>query len=184
KVDDESQQCVPAFQNATKSVGFWSEYVSPGPNGRPVSRAVKLNGTDVGTSPATAVSLAFDATGSAPITVRYNDAGQMRLNARYSGTGEEAGLLMNGSDSFVTYPAGLCVTSAADCAAGNSTCPVFATAGQPFDLTVTPMSWQKDGDTDFCDNGSTTPNYSQTDIGLANNLISPLPANGGAPGVL
>src|SRR5690606_32626610 len=40
KVDDVSQQCVPAFQNASKSVSFWSEYVAPGAGGRPVSRAV------------------------------------------------------------------------------------------------------------------------------------------------
>src|SRR5690606_8023145 len=108
----------------------------------------------------------------------------MRLNARFTGTGEEAGLVMNGSDTFVTYPAGLCVTTTADCAAGNSSCPAFATAGQPFNLTVTPMSWQQDGDTDFCDNGSTTPNYNHVDVVLSNSLVSPALANGGTAGTL
>ncbi|WP_373368480.1 DUF6701 domain-containing protein, partial [Aeromonas caviae] len=52
--------------------------------------------------------------------VSYPDAGQMRLNARHDGSGDTAGLVMTGSDLFVSRPVGLCITpTQGACAAGD-----------------------------------------------------------------
>ena len=56
---------------------------------------------------ATPVSLAFDAQGQSTITVNYPDAGKVQLDARYDGTGSEAGLVTLGADQFVARPVGL-----------------------------------------------------------------------------
>lgn len=63
-------------------------------------------------SPAsTIINLNFDNQGKATLKkMNYPDAGQMRLNARHDGSGDTAGLVMTGSDLFVSRPVGLCIT--------------------------------------------------------------------------
>ncbi|WKE66027.1 hypothetical protein PVT67_01905 [Gallaecimonas kandeliae] len=184
KKDDSSQQCVAAFASTTKTLAFWSDYVDPGSSDRVASLPVAVNDTNVGTSQAgaTALPLSFDSQGQASISVRYPDAGLMQLNARYDGSGSDAGLVMTGSDQFVSRPAGLCVRPqdlAGECAAGDASCNVFRYAGEAFPLTVTAMAWQQDGDSDYCDNGAVTPSYRQSGITLGATLLAP---SGGSAG--
>lgn len=120
--DDATQQCVPAFENQTKTVEFWSSYVDPGSEGREVSRPVSVNGDAVSmeSSAPTRLELEFGADGITEMDVTYPDAGLMQLAARYvgsEGTGD-AGLVMPGADNFVSVPAGFCVSSEGACAAG------------------------------------------------------------------
>lgn len=183
--DDESQQCVPAFGNQTKTVEFWSDYIDPGPAGRAVSRPVSVNGANVSgeeTAP-TGIELAFDVDGVADMEVAYPDAGLVQLTGRYVGSEatEDAGLVMPGADDFVSIPAGFCVNSAGVCGAGDESCPIFVRAGEAFDLSVTAAGWQNDGDTNFCQGNPNTPNFRLLDIPVSAELVSPV---GGETGEL
>ncbi|MCT8987988.1 DUF6701 domain-containing protein [Shewanella phaeophyticola] len=175
KTSGETLECVPTFADTTKSVSFWSTYLAPT---SPVNaQSVTVNDTTVGTqsSAATSIALDFDATGTANIDVNYPDAGNMQLDAQYTGTDDEAGLVMLGSDSFVSFPVGLCITpkdSVAECSAGNSSCDVYKKAGESFDLIIQGKAWESDSDTDYCDNIN-TPNYAQDDIVLGHQLVAP-----------
>ena len=171
--DDTTEACVPAFESGTRTLQFWSDYSDPNSGARPV----RVNGTPVaGSLPGTDIDLVFSAGAQTTINVHYADAGLMTLNARYAPTsGEEAGLVMSRADSFVSKPVGLCVYSDSphsDCAAGDAGCSAFVAAGDGFRLRVRGATWEADGDTDFCDNG-TTPNYRQGGIVLASTLIAP-----------
>lgn len=180
---DNAQLCVPGFANVTRTLQFSSTYVDPGSGTQPVV----VNGTSVGTSP-TGVSLAFDATGSAPLTVRYDDAGQMRLNASYSGSAAtgDSGLSMTGNDPFLAKPYGLCLETDSTCTAAgvSAACPAFpARAGDSFPLRIRAVGWQADGEAltaeALCAGNITTPNFRLAGIGLASQLVAPAPGSAG-----
>ncbi|WP_144212328.1 DUF6701 domain-containing protein [Shewanella donghaensis] len=184
--DSETLECIPQFADVTKSVGFWSDYVEPSTviSGQNVSVTGSGAATNIGTSVGTRtpINLDFDNNGIAEIDVNYPDAGQMQLNARYDGSGDEVGLIMLGSDLFVSFPVGLCVNPVdtnASCAAGNSSCNVYKKAGDGFDLSIQGMAWESDGDVDFCDNLS-TPNYIHPGMTLTSELIAPKPGEEGS----
>lgn len=176
--DDVTQQCVPAFENQTKTVEFWSDYVDPGPAGRAVSRPVSVNGQAIGNgaSAPTGLELAFGEDGIAEMEVTYPDAGLVQVTARYVGSEatEDAGLVMPGADEFVSIPAGFCVASAGNCAAGDASCPAFVRAGEAFDLSITAAGWQSDADMDFCAGNPGTPNFRLADIPLQVELAAPV----------
>lgn len=174
KKDDTSQRCVPSFAEVSKPIRFWSDYVSPASN--TFGSKVTVNGTAIATSQgtATASNLSFDAKGETTLTVNYPDAGQMRLNARHDGSGDTAGLVMTGSDIFVSRPVGLCITpTQGTCAAGDVSCPVFKKTGEAFRLNITAMAWQSDNDGDICVGNGTTPNFVLSDIALTSELVAP-----------
>ncbi len=179
--DDTSEACVPAFESGERTLQFWSDFSDPNSG----TRSVQVSGTPVaGSAPGTGVNLEFSAGARTTIKVHYADAGLMSLNVRYAPTsGDEAGLVMSGSDLFVSKPLGLCVYSDSpnsDCASGTASCSAFVAAGDDFSLRVRGATWEPGVDTDFCDNG-TTPNYRQSGIALASTLIAP---SGGAIGAL
>ncbi|MGI2212526.1 DUF6701 domain-containing protein [Shewanella oncorhynchi] len=184
---DETQQCVPSFQSQTKTLNFWSRYQTPS---APISpKAVTINNTAISTSSAspTAVNLLFDTNGQASILVNYPDAGKLQLDAKYTGTGDEQGLVMAGSDQFVSVPAGLCVKpvdASASCPSANMSCNAYRKAGQSFGMTVQAMAWEKDGDPDFCSGNLSTPNFSDAQMKLASKVVAPSIANGGLDGTL
>ncbi|MCL1089008.1 MSHA biogenesis protein MshQ [Shewanella profunda] len=187
KKSDETQQCVPSFQGQTKSLSFWSQYLEPSAPITP--KAVTINSTAISTTSAapTALNLVFDANGQANIAVNYPDAGKLQLDAKYTGTGDEQGLLMIGSDQFVSVPAGLCVKpvdASALCPSANMSCNVYRKAGQTFGMTVQAVAWQADNDSDFCSGNLPTPNFSDDSMALASKVVAPTIANGANNGVL
>ncbi|WP_290042406.1 DUF6701 domain-containing protein [Aeromonas piscicola] len=176
KKSDVTKQCVPGFASQTKSVKFWSSYISPASN--PNNSLMSVNSSAIGASQgaATPVSLAFDAQGQSTITVNYPDAGKVQLDARYDGTGSEAGLVMLGADQFVARPVGLCITPPQGvCAAGDSSCPVFKKAGETFQVDIKAMAWESANDGDICAGNQTTPNFVLSGIGLGSTLVAPNP---------
>ncbi|MCM2320508.1 MAG: hypothetical protein NDI93_14475 [Pseudomonas sp.] len=184
--DANSQLCVPAFGSATRTLQFWSDYVDPGTGSLPV----RVNDVPVAMSAATPTSLnlTFDSTATALLNVRYADAGLMRLNAQYVGSGVESGLLMSGSDEFVSKPYGLHISTPADgsCTASNSAgCSVLRMAGDSFPLTIRAVAWQADGEAlteaALRDNPS-TPNFRLNGIALNSTLVAPTAAAGGVTG--
>lgn len=183
KKSDVTKLCVPGFASQTKSVKFWSSYISPASN--PYNSNMSVNNSVLGTSQgaATPVSLAFDAQGQSTITVNYPDAGKVQLDARYDGTGSEAGLVMLGADQFVARPVGLCITLPQGvCAAGNSSCPVFKKAGETFQVDIKAMAWESANDGDICAGNQTMPNFVLPNIALGSTLVAPNPGSNAAVG--
>lgn len=183
KKSDVTKQCVPGFASQTKSVKFWSSYISPASN--PYNSNMSVNNSVLGTSQgaATPVSLAFDAQGQSTMTVKYPDAGKVQLDARYDGSGSEAGLTMLGSDQFVARPVGLCITPPQGvCAAGDSSCPVFKKAGETFQVDIKAMAWESANDGDICAGNQTTPNFVLNGIGLGSTLVAPSPGTNATVG--
>ncbi|WP_324023788.1 DUF6701 domain-containing protein [Aeromonas caviae] len=182
KKDDATKQCVPGFAGVSKPVSFWGSYVTP--NANAFGSQIRIDGNPVSTyaanvaSPAgTVINVNFDSQGKATLKrVNYPDAGQMRLNARHDGSGDTAGLVMTGSDLFVSRPAGLCITpTQGACAAGDASCPVFKKTGEAFQLNIAGVAWQVDGDTDFCSGNLATPNFALANIALGSELVAPKP---------
>ncbi|MDX7857417.1 DUF6701 domain-containing protein [Aeromonas caviae] len=188
KKDNATQQCVPGF-TGERSVGFWGTYVTPNDNS--VGSQMAIDGKTISTyaanvvSPAaTTLNLTFDGQGKATLkSVRYPDAGQMRLNARHDGSGDTAGLVMTGSDLFVSRPAGLCITpTQGTCAAGDASCPVFKKTGEAFQLNIKGVAWQADDDKDLCSGNLATPNFALANIALGSELVAPKPGEGAVVG--
>lgn len=175
--DDATQACVPAFENVERPVQFWSTYINPDETNRPVSRALSVDGEDVSgdSGSPTTIDLDFGPGGIAEVEVRYPDAGQMQLDGRYLGSAatEDDGLVMPGSNQFVSVPAGLCVRTGGECAAGDSSCPLFVRAGEEFDLSITAVGWQSDGDSDLCVGNPVTPNFRMPNIPLSSGVVAP-----------
>ncbi|MDX5371606.1 MAG: hypothetical protein LPK18_04120 [Pseudomonadaceae bacterium] len=180
---DEALQCVPAFANVTRRVSFTSAYDNPASG----TQAVVVNGSDVRATPVP-LDLAFDATGTAPLTVSYDDAGLMRLSASYAGSAatDDLGLVLEGEDDFVSKPYGLCLSTASTCGSADADCDVFPggiRAGDSFPLTLRAVGWQSDGEAStaqaLCSGNITTPNFRHSGIKLSSAVQAPA---GGEPG--
>ncbi|MGN5113737.1 DUF6701 domain-containing protein [Aeromonas jandaei] len=183
KKSDVTKQCVPGFASQTKSVKFWSSYITPANN--PYNSQMSVNGSTIGASQgaATPLSLAFDAQGQSSITVAYPDAGQVQLDARYDGSGNEAGLIMTGSDQFVARPVGLCIISSSGSCSGNyASCPVFRKTGATFPIQIQAMAWESGSDNDLCTGNQATPNFVLNGIALGTTLVAPTPGTNATVG--
>lgn len=145
--DNDSQQCIPGFQNETKAVGFWFDYLDPNTG----TLAVNIDGTAISdTSPGTSFDLAFDNNGESQFDLRYPDVGLMRLNARHDGSGDSAGLVMTGLDQFITKPAYFTLDIPGNPGtATDASGAVFLAAGVDFPITVSARNAS----------GDITPNY-------------------------
>ncbi|MDM5094066.1 DUF6701 domain-containing protein [Aeromonas rivipollensis] len=175
--DNTSQLCVPSFQKQTKRITFWSDYNVPATN--IFGSQIRIDKTAIATTAGapTAMDLYFNELGETTLKdVSYPDAGQMRLNARHDGSGDTAGLVMTGSDLFVSRPVGLCITPAQGaCAAGDASCPVFKKTGEAFQLNIKGVAWQADDDKDLCSGNLATPNFALANIALGSELVAPKP---------
>ena len=186
KKDDQTQACVPGFPAGTRSLLFSRSYSNPASGTQPVW----INGTQVITN--SVVSLNFDGTASAPLMVRYDDAGQIDLTASYTGSsGLENGLVMTGSDRFVSKPYGLLLQTdtAASCTAADISCPLYpggVRAGDPFSLRIQAVAWQSDGEAltaEALADNSVTPNFQLNGIALASLVQAPVGGSNGTLGL-
>ena len=133
RADDESQACLPAFSNVSREIRLWSRFDNPSTG----QASVIVNGTTLPhTEPGAATLLNFDSQGSAPLSLVYADVGSKRLQARFEGSGDEAGLVMLGAGEFIARPAGFVLQVSDNPAAGSAAGPVFKAAGQPFSMVV------------------------------------------------
>ncbi len=178
RTDQTSQQCVPSFANRNETINFWTSYVNPNPV--TISNRVTLNNGSndyvLATAlPGTGVLLSFDANGQATINITYPDAGQLSLNSRFDGSGNDAGLTMTGSTIYVTKPARFyvyidpAIDSNSDCDPTSVSCLKFKMAGESFQSLKVRAA---------CADKTITPNFEYNDnIGLT---ISPVAPTGGA----
>lgn len=138
--------CTPAITSQTVSVDMG--YTCNNPNACQTGSLGVINGTAIA-SAGTAVSLAFDSSGSSPITsVRYDDVGQVTLNANKTVIPFPGGtaIMLNGSsNAFIVKPHHFDLTSIQQTAAPNLVNPAaadaagakFVKAGEQFSVTVT-----------------------------------------------
>ncbi len=145
KKADGSLACTPAFASVGKAVTFTCSTADPATGTLPVrvaGRALNAGNSAASACDASgqAVTLAFDASGTASTTVQYADVGRMALAARYTGSGTDAGLSMSGSDGFVAAPASFAFSAI-------TAAPIRA--GLPFSATVTALN----------QSGAATPNF-------------------------
>ncbi|MEI2562144.1 DUF6701 domain-containing protein [Vibrio metoecus] len=179
--DNASQQCLLSFQNVQKSVAFWSDYLNPSSGSAGFNAlSVGVNGTNVGQSANNAqpINLTFDQNGTAAFTVSYREAGNVALNARFTGSGDEQDLLLEGQDSFIRVPRALVLSaksfynSDGKCSAADMSCNVFARADENFDLNIQAVAAEPVEDNDFTNN-LTVNNYQQQNLTLQHALVQP-----------
>lgn len=182
--DNASQQCLPSFQNVQKSVSFWSDYLTPNSSDAGFSAyTVSVNGTGIGQAAnvATPLNLSFNQNGEANFTVAYRDAGNLALNARFTGSGNEQDLLLEGQDSFIRVPRALLLSAnnsynpahqSGQCSAADIGCKVFARADEAFELNIRAVVAEPNEDNDFTNN-LTAYNYQQQNIALQHSLVQP-----------
>ncbi|MEG9359901.1 MSHA biogenesis protein MshQ [Vibrio cholerae] len=192
--DNASQQCLPSFGNVQKSVAFWSEYLNPTANNSGFqSVSVGLNGTPIGQSAnnATSISLNFNQNGEASFPISYREVGSLALHARFTGSGDEQGLLLEGEDSFIRVPRALVLSANhsynpthqnGQCSAEDISCNVFARADENFDLNIRAVVAAPIEDNDFTNN-LTAYNYQQQNIVLQHTLVQPSAGQLGVLGV-
>lgn len=164
---DNAASCTPAFASVNKAITFTCGYANPTTGTLPArvgGRALNTGNSAAAACDGTgqAVTLAFDATGAATTTLQYADVGQLTLNARYSGSGSDAGLVMTGSDSFIAAP----YTFAVNAAGGTRT------AGVDFSATVSAQNI----------NAAVTPNFGRETVpqGVTLGWVRTLPQGSGA----
>ncbi|MEF2523854.1 DUF6701 domain-containing protein [Vibrio mimicus] len=179
--DNASQQCLPSFQNVQKSVSFWSDYLTPNSSDAGFSAyTVSVNGTGIGQAAnvATPLNLSFNQNGEANFTVAYRDAGNLALNARFTGSGNEQDLRLEGQGTFIRVPRALVLSaknfysSDGKCPAADLSCAVFARADEAFELNIRAVAAEPNEDNDFTNN-LTAYNYQQQNITLQHSLVQP-----------
>lgn len=192
--DNASQQCLPSFGNVQKSVAFWSEYLNPTANNSGFqSVSVGVNGTPIGQSAnnATSISLNFNQNGEASFPISYREVGILALHARFTGSGDEQGLLLEGEDSFIRVPRALVLSANhsynpthqnGQCSAEDISCNVFARADENFYLNIRAVVAAPIEDNDFTNN-LTAYNYQQQNIALQHTLVQPSAGRSGVLGV-
>ena len=153
KKADNSLSCTPAFASISKSITFTCAYNNPSTGTLPIrinSNALNSSNNTSAACDTTgrAVSLAFDATGSATATLQYADVGNMTLSAKYL----VGGLNMTGTDTLIAAPANFAIT-------GVTAAPIKA--GNNFSATVTAKNTA----------GVTTPNFAKESVAEGVNLV-------------
>jgi MSHA biogenesis protein MshQ len=162
--DDQTQRCVPGFQDKTIPVDFSFSYINPNTNS--VGTLPKINNTDLNAT----IDLDFDSNGESHFDYLYNDAGQILITASYDNATHKA----VGNDNVTSKPYGFYVYSTTPNSDANngSNSSVFVKSGEDFNLTTSAVCWESDTDTDLSNN-TVTPNYIESDIPVIHDLIKP-----------
>lgn len=164
--DDETQKCIPAFQNVTLPIDFSFSYVNPVSGS--ILPQVDNNSLD------SSVNLSFDGSGEAQFSFRYLDAGQIGVTASF----DNATVRSVGSDEVVFKPFGFYVytTDSNYEAETGADSTLFKKAGEIFNLSSRAVCWESDTDTDLSNN-NLTPNYRENNINISHSLTAPLGGN-------
>lgn len=168
-----TEQCIPFFDGKAVPLKLWTAYSVP--NSGSNQATLNYSGTDYPlntAAPGTDVTMTFDNNGQAQFTLTYPDAGELNLNATYTGSvaTSDAGLNMSGNQTYVTKPAKLYVYSDdanAACPSADPTnvdCnPAFRKTGENFNLKIRAA----------CADNTATPNFQLNGLTLSSNLVAP-----------
>ena len=167
RLDVNTQQCAPTFVSQTRNLAFSLAYSNPGTGSKTLTLNYSGTNYNVNTS-GVSVPINFDGSGQANVKLTYPDAGQISLNSQYTGSAGtgDAGLVMNGSASFVAKPAKLYVFSDdpnSACTSASPSCSAFVHAGEPFNLKIRGA----------CADNSVTPNFQLSGLTLTHTNVAP-----------
>ncbi|MDH5371036.1 MAG: hypothetical protein OEW99_13495, partial [Gammaproteobacteria bacterium] len=169
-----TNQCIPYFANKTAPLKVWTTYSNPVTGTKQAT--LNYNGTDhilSTTSVGTDIPVTFNSFGEAQFTLTYPDAGELDLNATYTGSSAtaDAGLTMSGNNRYVSKPAKFYVYSDdanATCPSANPTDPdcdtAFRKTGENFNLKIRAA----------CSDNTVTPNFQLSGLTLNSNLVQPI----------
>lgn len=172
-----TNQCTPSFNAKTATLKFWAAYSSPSTGTKKAT--LNYNSTDYLLDTAATgndVTMTFDANGQAKFKLTYPDAGELDLNATYTGSAatSDDGLSMAGNKKHVTKPAKFYVYSDdtnSSCTSADPTnagCnPAFRKTGENFNLKIRAA----------CADNSVTPNFQLNSMTMSSNLIQPAGGN-------
>ncbi|MDH5432499.1 MAG: hypothetical protein OEY19_01015, partial [Gammaproteobacteria bacterium] len=127
-----------------QSLNFWGSYVSPATS----PTAIQVDGINVAASQAGSAAQNVNFTnGVGNVSVLYNDVGQISLSAQdqfnigepVAGTTDE---IIGGITPFVVRPFGYDIQINTNPYANDGNDPVFASAGQAFNMTIRSVLWQ------------------------------------------
>ncbi len=178
--------CAALFAGETRTIEFGTTYLTPGPENRAESFSTVINNTPVASDGTnlTGVEVTFDENGMAEgVRIRYDDAGQNNLTARYVEEDQPDGgtLIIQGSSNYVSTPYGLCLIPEAQCGIADLTCSDTHIAGTPFDVTPKAYRYSSGVDALSCRNKLPAPSFALGDVPVAHQLLFP---EGGQPGTL
>ncbi|EEX37984.1 MshQ [Vibrio metschnikovii] len=190
--DDASQQCVPSFGDVVKSVDFWSSYINP--NNSDMSVGINSNLIGQSSNNAIPINLSFNQDGEATFELSYREVGELLLHARFTGTGDEQDLLLEGQANFIRVPRALVlrtdsrfdmspVDGACETLDPITECAPFAKSGEAFDLYIKAVAAEPNEDNDFTNNLGVI-NYQQSSIILNHTLVEPSNGSEGSIGTL
>lgn len=171
--DNNSGACGPALQGS-QNVTMQLQCLNPGQCS--AGSYLHLAGQDL-SAQAASVSVTFNSEGRAVIPLRYDDVGQIRLDARVQSpaTGAE---LLGSSNAFVVRPYSIAIAVTDNPSAGLASdfhnASVFKAAGENFSVRLTALNAL----------GDTTPNFAnespaQTLTLLGHQLVAPVPGTSG-----
>lgn len=187
QTDPDTGVCLPLF-NGDVSVELAVECLDPGSCSNNPNSEMEISGSDIPENNSGSVtsfqnmSLNFDASGTATLsTPVYQDAGRIRLRARYQQAGNN---ITGSSGDWNSLPAGFCVQATeanANCSSPYASCSAFKAAGSDFDVQVQAQGWVSDGESnnEFCDNGRILPGFTNS-VDLSHSLLAPVAGNSGA----
>lgn len=177
-----NQACEAAI-TGTRSVNWGYQCLNPASCGG--SNLMSVNGTAIAgnasgmSTAAAAVPMAFDANGSAPFTLTFNDVGQTSLFFNYAAN-PAAGVDISGTGAaFVTRPARFDISNIASGAKSNPAASsdagaAFVAAGASFGARITALT----------SGGAATPNFGKESppqgVKLKPTLLLPSPGTEGA----
>ena len=185
KTDDETGACENALDNQT-TVQMKISYISPGTG--PANLLV--NSTGISDS-WTNKELTFNNQGKALLSLQYNDAGKIKLEARYDSDSDGTyDMFTISPPEFTVKPFGFYVyTTTANSEADNdSDSSVFKKAGESFNLSAKAMCWKFGNDNntnginddgDDLSSNTVTGNY-QDNATITHTLIAPSGGNSGS----
>ncbi|NQZ08960.1 MAG: hypothetical protein HRT35_17535 [Algicola sp.] len=199
QTDTNTGACTALFPDETETpVDLAYQCVNPGTCSSNLASITNVN-TDTNTTNSYNLSqyntygshnLFFSSDSKAIITIKYLDAGQIKLYAKKSVTllEGEVKLMTGNSNSFVVRPFGLSMTTTDNNPeATNNGGGIFHRAGESFDMTMSAVQWVSGEDTDNngvpdsganISNNALTPNFGQETVAVgvdvSHALVSPL----------
>jgi MSHA biogenesis protein MshQ len=151
--DDSTQACVgdDSFANReNRPVNLTTSYLDP----LTPRTSLRVNGQVLPLSGVATVSLDFNGEAKSSLVLNYADAGKLRLDATYTGSGDEIGLTMTGSSpEFVVAPHHLRVRATTD---GTTLLNNTVTSGTPHWPAGEDFQVEVAG---VCADGTVTPNF-------------------------
>lgn len=178
ETNEETRECAALFAGETRTIEFGTNYLIPDPGNRAETFSTVINGTPVASDGVslTGVEVTFDENGVADgVSIRYDDAGQNSLRARYVDANQPDGgvLVIDGASDYVSTPYGLCLIPEAQCDDASLACAEKHVAGTSFDVTPKAYRYGTGVDELSCANKPGAPSFARNNVQVNHSILFP-----------